>query len=241
MTQTRQSSATRIAALDVLRGIAVVLMVVHHFLYDLVEFCGAPAYLFSNPVFDVLHYLFAGLLILLSGVASRFSRSNLRRGIKLAGIALALTGVTMLLSMPIVFGVLHLLACCMIFYGLAGPVLERLRGFAAPVWYAALGGASLFLREWLNPVSIGFLFPLGLVAPGFFSADYFPLFPWLFVFLMGTYLGGPIKAGRFPAFFYKISPGFFGAVGRHALIVYLLHQPVLFCLAKCLAYFIPFS
>ena len=36
MTQTRQSSATRIAALDVLRGIAVVLMVVHHFLYDLV-------------------------------------------------------------------------------------------------------------------------------------------------------------------------------------------------------------
>ena len=113
--------------------------------------------------------------------------------------------------------------------------------FAAPVWYAALGGASLFLREWLNPVSIGFLFPLGLVAPGFFSADYFPLFPWLFVFLMGTYLGGPMKAGRFPAFFYKISPGFFGAVGRHALIVYLLHQPVLFCLAKCLARFIPFS
>ena len=62
--------------MDGLRGLAVLLMVVHHFLYDLAAFCGAPWWLFSNPVFTVLHYLFAGLFLVLSGVRSTFSRPH---------------------------------------------------------------------------------------------------------------------------------------------------------------------
>ncbi len=50
----------RIELMDALRGLAVCLMVLHHFLYDLCEFLGAPWWLFTNPVFDVLHYFFAG-------------------------------------------------------------------------------------------------------------------------------------------------------------------------------------
>ena len=72
----------RIELMDALRGLAVCLMVLHHFLYDLCEFLGAPWWLFTNPVFDVLHYFFAGLFIFLSGISSDFSRSNLKRGAK---------------------------------------------------------------------------------------------------------------------------------------------------------------
>ena len=67
----------RIYLMDALRGLAVLLMVVHHFLYDLAAFCGAPWWIFSNPLFDVLHYVFAGVFILLSGVSSNFSRIRL--------------------------------------------------------------------------------------------------------------------------------------------------------------------
>ena len=97
----------RIELMDALRGLAVCLMVLHHFLYDLCAFLGAPWWLFTNPVFDVLHYFFAGLFIFLSGISSDFSRSNLKRGAKAMALALGITLVTYFMDMTIVFGVLH--------------------------------------------------------------------------------------------------------------------------------------
>ena len=97
----------RIELMDALRGLAVCLMVLHHFLYDLCAFLGAPWWLFTNPVFDVLHYFFAGLFIFLSGISSDFSRSNLKRGAKAMTLALGITLVTYFMDMTIVFGVLH--------------------------------------------------------------------------------------------------------------------------------------
>ena len=71
-------------------------------------------------------------------------------------------------------------------------------------------------------------FPLGLGPSGIFSADYFPLLPWIFVFLFGTWLGRYIKDGKFPAWFYEASMPGFSTVGRHSLVIYVLHQPVLY-------------
>ena len=115
----------RIELMDALRGLAVCLMVLHHFLYDLCAFLGAPWWLFTNPVFDVLHYFFAGLFIFLSGISSDFSRSNLKRGAKAMALALGITLVTYFMDMTIVFGVLHLLASCMLLFGLKRGFWER--------------------------------------------------------------------------------------------------------------------
>ena len=123
----------RIQLIDALRGLAVLLMVVHHFLYDLVAFCGAPAWLFSNPVFNFLHYIFAGLFLFLSGVSSNFSRSNVKRGLKALACALVITAVTTVMDMPIVFGVLHLLGTCMVLYGLTRRFWEKLPFWVVPV------------------------------------------------------------------------------------------------------------
>ena len=70
------SQRKRIDLIDALRGLAVLLMVFHHLMFDLVEFLGAPTWFFANPVFNFLHYIFAGVFIFLSGVSSQFSRSN---------------------------------------------------------------------------------------------------------------------------------------------------------------------
>jgi uncharacterized membrane protein len=217
----------RIDCIDALRGLSVVLMVAHHLLYDLVEFMGAPAWLFSNPVFDALHYLFAGIFVFLSGVSSRFSRSNVRRGLITLGAALAVTAVTWFIKMPVWFGILHLLASCMLLYGVLRGPLERISRPAAPFIYAAGFAASAAAVRWTNPGG-GYLWALGWPGPRFWSSDYFPLFPWLFVFLMGTWAGAYIAEGSLPRRFYETKIPLLAAIGRKSLIIYLAHQPVLY-------------
>jgi uncharacterized membrane protein len=225
----------RIDLIDALRGLAVALMVIHHALFDAVEFLGAPGWLFSNPVFDILHYLFAGIFIMLAGVSSRFSRSNIGRGAKVLAIAVGITAVTLLLRMPIWFGILHLLGFCMLLYGLAGKALDRLPSRLAPFLYAGLTVLSSLAVSRI-PVASHDLWILGWTYPGFSSADYFPFFPWLFVFLFGAWLGKLIVENRFPAWFYATSVPALPAAGRHALIIYVLHQPVLYGLAMAALY-----
>lgn len=217
----------RIQSMDALRGLAVVLMVIHHFLYDLCAFLGAPWWLFSNPVFNFLHYVFAGTFVLLAGVSSRFSRSNLKRGLIVLVIALVITLVTTLMDMPIRFGVLHMLGFCMVFYALTHKLWESIPTPVMPLLcIVLLVGSALAVH--LIPIDAKCLWMFGWIYDGFVSTDYFPIFPWLFVFLLGTWLGKYIRERRFPGWFYSMKVPVFPAIGRHALIVYIVHQPVLY-------------
>jgi len=223
----------RIEIIDGLRGLAVVLMVIHHFLYDLCEFLGAPWWLFSNPVFNFLHYVFAGLFIMLSGVSSRFSRSNIKRGIKVLIVAFVIYLVTLFMKMPIRFGVLHLLGFCMVFYGLTYKVWDSIPDLIMPILCVLLlVGSALAVN--LIKIDSKFLWMFGWTYPNFYSADYFPIFPWLFVFLLGTWIGKYIKDEKFPRWFYEAHIPFFPAIGKKALIIYIVHQPVLYGLTMAI-------
>ncbi|MCL2408226.1 MAG: DUF1624 domain-containing protein [Oscillospiraceae bacterium] len=218
----------RIELIDTLRGLSVVLMVAHHFLYNLVYFLGAPGWLFSNPVFDVLHYIFAGLFIALSGVSSRFSQSNVKRGLKVIALAICITVVTHFMDMPIIFGILHLLGFSMLFFGLTSRLWDKIPVKATPFIYAALIIASALATAHFTPAS-NHLWMFGWPGPGFLSYDYFPILPWFFVFMFGTSLGVYINAHKFPAWFYKTyNIPVFPKVGRRALLIYILHQPILY-------------
>lgn len=237
----------RIHLMDELRGFAVFCMVFYHGFYTL-------AYLYNIEFGKILlHFFmpaepwFAGLFILIAGISSNLSHSNLARGLKLAGVAVVVTLVTWL-AVPeerILFGILHFLSICMILYGLIQPHLHRDRPFS---WWPVVLCAVLFLFTrhigegflGFGPVRImlpdvlyatDWLAPLGCSSPGFFSADYFPLFPWVFVFFAGASLGRLAAAGRFPACSYRSRVPFFSWLGRHALVIYVLHQPVIYAVS----------
>ena len=92
------------------------------------------------------------------------------------------------------------------------------------LWLAlALGAMPLVFITVETP----HLWILGLRTADFVSADYFPLLPWIFIFLFGASLGGRIKERRLPERFYGLACPPLEAVGRHSLLIYLLHQPVL--------------
>ena len=223
----------RIELMDALRGLAVCLMVLHHFLYDLCEFLGAPWWLFTNPVFDVLHYFFAGLFIFLSGISSDFSRSNLKRGAKAMALALGITLVTYFMNMTIVFGVLHLLGVCMMLY----PAYKKL-----PTQALAAMGVVLVVTGYLisgTVVEAKFLFPFGFAYEGFASSDYFPLLPHLGWYMLGTVLGRTVyadKKTRLPGTFQQTPVArFFCWCGRQSLFIYLFHQPIVYGLLELIA------
>ena len=227
----------RIQSIDALRGLCVILMVGHHFLYDLVEFLGAPPGLFDNRAFDILQPLFAGCFIMLAGVSSRFSRSNVKRGLRVLAAACVISAVTWFMHIPILFGILHFLGLSMVLYGLSQKFWENLPQKILP-WLCALLllGSILLLR--LAQVESHYLWIFGFTYEGFDSADYFPLLPWIFVFLFGAWLGQPVKERRLPAWVYTINPPLLPPVGRHALIIYLLHQPLLYSLMLLIQMFL---
>jgi uncharacterized membrane protein len=230
-------------------------MVIHHLLYNLTTFLGAPRWVFTNPVFDVLHYFFAGLFIFLSGISSRFSRSNIKRGLIVIAVAAGISAVTYQMSMPIWFGILHLLGFLMLFFGLTGKLWNKIPRLAAPFIYIALIVATALLRAHFQLTSEHLWLRNGLAVSGwrqpgrfnrallpwhpdfvFGSYDYFPLLPWMFVFLLGTWAGLYIREGKLPGRFYDATVPVFPAIGRKALIVYILHQPVLYGLVMGIVY-----
>jgi len=235
-----KDSNSRIEIIDALRGFAVVLMVAHHLLYNLVTFLGAPGWFFSNPAFDVLQPFFAGLFIFLSGVSSRFSRSNVKRGLIAFALALVISAVTTFMRMPIWFGVLHLLGFSMLFFGLTRKFWDFIPRFASLVIFVSFFVASLLVGAHFSPRSglvwvRGVLFVLGWSQPGFVSFDYFPLMPWLFVFLLGSWAGLYVRDRWLPGWFYEVKVPVFPAVGRKALLVYIVHQPVLYGIVIAIA------
>jgi Predicted membrane protein len=234
----------RIYLMDELRGFAVFCMIFYHGFYTLAYLYNIKAGLILLNFFMPAEPYYAALFMFISGISSNLSHSNLKRGLKLLGISLIVTLVTYVAVREelIVFGILHFLSVCMILFGLFKPLSDRFRFSVIPiavcaVLFAATSGISRGYvglspqLGFLLPESLyrtNWLAPLGIYNESFQSADYFPLFPWIFVFAAGTFVGKLAAAGSFPRFTYRSRVPFFSWFGRHALILYLAHQPVIY-------------
>ncbi len=224
--------AARIWELDALRGLCIVCMVAIHFVFDLTYFGGLKLQL---PAFYLLIKEYGGILfILISGICVTLGRRSARRGLIVLAAGMVITAVTAAMwrlgmagrSILILFGVLHLLGCCMLLY----PLFKRLPLPAT----AALGILLVVLGYSVQTLRVGtpLLYPLGLRMDGMASSDYFPLLPHMGFFMLGTVLGRTVyreKKTRLPRVNASAAPiRFFSFCGRQSLWIYLLHQPILY-------------
>jgi len=225
--------AQRIWEIDFLRGLAIILMVGYHILFDLGEFSGIKRFLgfstdMSSVTWSAAQYFFAGLFVVLSGTSSTLSRSNVRRGLKLLAVSLAVTVATYVFdpASAVYFGILQCLAVAMLVYGAA---FEKAGPVVCSAWGAlviGLGAALPILKKGLA-VRSDWLLPLGIPGPSFSSFDYFPLIPWLGIFLIGAALGKRIYVSKRSLLPWALPVTFVNAAGRHSLLIYLVHQPVI--------------
>lgn len=233
---------TRIDLLDAVRGVAILAMVFYHALYDLTAIFGVHIPLFAY--LEPLEPPFAGAFILLAGLSCRFSHNNVRRALRVLALAAAVTAATVLFlpDEAIWFGILHFMGVAILLYipcqrllnytpmSISLPVLGTLFALTYTLPSSGVFGipglfGAVLPTEWF---STPFLFWLGFPNPTFASADYFPLLPWLFLFLIGAVLGTPVKEHRLPNWFYTMRVPVLAAAGRNTLLIYALHQPILY-------------
>ncbi|NLZ69716.1 MAG: DUF1624 domain-containing protein [Clostridiaceae bacterium] len=232
----------RIVELDAARGFAVIMMILHHFIFDLRYVFDLPVFAFQDSEWFIcaLRAPFLALFLMVSGISSNFSRSNLRRGIRLLFFALSLTVITLLMHnfmTPIYFNILHVLALSIIIYALTERVSDPKRRSACLIMSALLAFliGTVFLQ--LSATVPSWLLPLNPCAVAEVEmSDYLSFFPWSGFFFLGAVLGSllyPKPLTLFPnlprTLALLLKP--FSFVGRYAIYFYIFHQPfILACL-----------
>lgn len=241
----------RLHFLDALRGFTLVNMIAFHGLWNLVYLFGFKADWYRGTPGYLWQQWICWTFITLSGFCWCFSRNPGKRGLLVFGGGALVTAVTCI-AMPesrIVFGVLTCIGSCML---LMIPAEKVLRKLSAGAGLVLSFGLFLLLRN-VGVGSLGFesfvICPLpaalyrnllttylGFPHRGFFSTDYFPLVPWFFLFVTGYFLHRVLDQRNLTQrLFGRGQVPVLNWMGKHSLIIYLLHQPVLYGL--CLLIF----
>jgi uncharacterized membrane protein len=212
-------------------------MVLFHVAYDLEDIFGLTAFATARPPWNLVGDLAAAAFFFVFGLsavpaaqkyASRFWRQSIRRsGVLLFwGMTVTVVSLLFLPQMPIWFGVLHFLAVA----ALLLPLFDKWRIkwlILAALLSITLGFVFAGLR-----VDHAFLLPLGVRPPGFASADYYPLFPFVAAVIAGVAAGKTVyRQKKQRPSLNKILPlplEAFAFAGRHALTIYLVHQPIIY-------------
>lgn len=217
----------RLLEIDAVRGIAILGMIFFHGAYAalLLGFLDFEPYGWPLiiPV-RVLQFLFLGLMGLSVHLSSRGFLGQARRagGIAAAAVAVSIGTYLIFPDSFVKFGVLHFAAAAIL-------ITMGFKGRSN--WALPMAFGSFILGEVLSQITVSgtWLFPFGLIYPGFSSLDYFPLFPWLSMPLIGLWIGEHFYPNLKPtwlAIFGKV-PGLC-FMGRHSLAIYLLHPPILY-------------
>ena len=239
----QRQKAGRLAGLDTIRGITLLSMMLYHTCWDLVFLFGKKIPGYSGLGGYVWQQSICWTFILLAGFCWSLGSHHLKRGLIVFGSGILITFVT-LLVMPesrVIFGVLTLIGSCMLLLIPMEKLLLKLRAeiglagsFLLFLLFRNVNTGYLGFENWnILKLPDGFyenLFTtyLGFPQKGFFSADYFSLLPWFFLFLTGFYLYQLVQKNHMmeKLFSWRV-PGF-DVIGRHSLLIYLLHQPAVF-------------
>jgi uncharacterized membrane protein len=233
-------SVNRYWEIDFLRGFAICMMVFYHILFQInyfqvfnIPLRSLPFLLYAYPI-GTLFLLIVGISLTLSYKrAIQNKESDLfykffKRGLKIFALGLVITMVTWFFPHEgfIVFGILHCIGLSIIL----GYFFIRYTFISF-----IIGILIVFIGILLQGIFIDFywLFWIGLKPYRFYTLDYFPLLPWFGVVLIGIYIGNIVYQNGYGK---KILTDKFDNVfvnglvylGRHSLIIYMLHQPIIY-------------
>jgi len=228
----------RFPEIDATRGIAILMMIVFHTVFDLSFFSIVPINV-ATGFWRWFAMATASLFLLVVGISlvvshARYSRTQdgfavtrkiLRRGAGIFGIGLLVTLATYLYLREgfIIFGILHLIGVSV----MLSVLFFRFGKYNIITGLLVLAG-GFFIRSVTGPI---WLLPLGVMPASFSSVDFTPLFPWFGIVLVGMGIGEILYSGGIRRFTPPQVPDPLirplAYLGRYSLIIYLIHQPVI--------------
>lgn len=229
------SGLGRFLEIDLLRGVGVLLMVAYHALFDLNFFFGSTFELNSGIFWAigrgaaVVFVGLAGMSMVLAWKRKHAQRANpiRMRGLQIMGLGLVITAFTWIFfpAYTIWFGVLHGIGASLIIGSFLVEKTEMTMVVGILITIVGILFSMPPLQSQL-PLIVP-LFPVAQV-----SFDYFPLLPWLGVFLLGmsgAHYFYPSGRQRHKIGFDAKNPVVNALVwtGRKSLAIYFVHQPVL--------------
>jgi len=235
----------RFVELDMLRGLAIFLMIFLHVLWDLDYFGLFPLdrelYQYSRIV-PILFLLLVGTCLVVSAnrkdhksIQDRwiYEKHLMMRGLKIFSLGMVLTSISMIVlpGRPVLFGVLHCIGLSIV---LSVPFL-RLKHKIYNVLFgvlAILTGFVVYSYVVNYPTFFHLMVGFHQSEVWRYTVDYFPLFPWFGVCLLGIALGDWLykdnkRRFRLPDLAKYKPVTLFSWIGQHSLAIYLIHQPII--------------
>ena len=225
-TQLNTTRHKRFWEIDLLRTLAIIRMIHSHVLY-LLNYFDIHTGLLDGWVWGIGGRIFifvAGVSLTIAYSRGKTMSGSLVRGLKIFGWGMAITLLTWLIAPEgyVRFGILH-------FFGIAfilAPFFLRFRYINL-----ILGAAVMAAGICLGSTSADFPWLFWLVPYSFRTFDYWPLVPWFGLFLVGMFAGKmlyPQGNRRFniPDFSHPVVSAL-TLPGRHPLVIYLAHLPIL--------------
>jgi len=232
------SAGERFYEIDFARGIAIVMMIIFHTLFDIAFLGIYPVSVYSG-FWHIFAYVTATLFVLLVGISLTLSAARavpqlqgfayawkfIRRGLWIFALGMVITFATWIYLGEgyVIFGILQLIGISVIL----GPVFFRFK-MKNIIFGSVAILAGLMLQGVEGPI---WLVWLGIHPQSFYSVDYTPLLPWFGVVLIGIAVGqwlypGGLRRFSLPELKFPPIRGI-SFLGRHSLFIYFIHQPII--------------
>lgn len=224
----------RLQGLDIFRGYALLLMISFHFSFDLNNFDIVALDLKHGLFWHYYRYVIVTMFVFSSGISMQLANARgvnfkkFRKRILMLALASALVSIGSYTQFPhtwIYFGILHFFLFATIFgiFFLRSPILSIIVGSAIILGY----NYSFMHIHWLFNILQA---PLHL--PVRYTEDLANIVPWFGVFLLGNaFAYYKLEYQVFDNAFFNSKNflnRFFSFMGKHSLLIYLSHQPILF-------------
>lgn len=228
--------------IDAFRGFALLNMILYHGLYDVVYIFHYPISWYSERPGYLWQQSIAMSFILISGFTRHLSKKPVKDGVVIFiwGIILSLVTTIIMPDQRILFGILSCMGLAILITWLlekklskAPPLLGIVFSLLLFLSFREIQRGMLFFGKINIPqeiYEIPGMFIFGFPGTDFYSTDYYPIFPWIFLFIAGYYLGLLYKQKKLKLPNIPKKENALTFLGQNSLKVYLIHQPVLYIL-----------